>query len=225
VLAALLNGGDWREGIRAAACAGADVICLPQLSFGPYLPATRDRAGLELAERAPAATLDDAVDVAAGAWVAASAYESEGEGVFYLTAALGRVGEPMLRQRQHALDAIPGRYEPMFFSPGHGDRGQTIALPWGPTAVLVGADLRDPEGWASVARAGAAVVVAGASEPNELWRRTCAVVAGAAAAHGIIALVANRGGEESGITYAGGALAVGADGQTLRIDDGIVEVR
>ena len=220
---ALLDGGDWRERIRAARTAGADVICLPQLSFAPYMASTRDRAGLELAQRAPSPALDEAVELACGAWVAASAYESEGEGVFYVTAVVGRVGEPILRWRQRALDALPGRYEPMFFSPGQGGRVPTISLPWGPTATLVGADLRDPDGWKQVARAGARVVLGGASEPAELWQRTGRVVAGAAAAYGITVFVANRGGQESGVAFAGGGLAVGSDGNPLTVDHGMVE--
>ena len=51
--AALLLGGDWREASPRAAGAGADVICLPHLSFAPYMAAMRDRAGLELPSGAP----------------------------------------------------------------------------------------------------------------------------------------------------------------------------
>jgi predicted amidohydrolase len=223
VQVALLHGGDWRAAIPRARAAGADLICLPQLSFTRYVPATRDRAGLELAQRSPAAVLREAVELAGGAFVAASASESEGEGVFYLTAAVGRAGEPMLRYRQRVLEAAPQRYEQMFFTPGHGSSWPTIELPWGPTGSLVGADLRDPGAWSGLEQAGARFVIGGCSEPAEPWQRSQRIVAGLAAAHGIAAVVANRAGEEQGITYAGGGLAVGPDGLKIPVDaDGMV---
>ena len=89
VTVALLGGGG-PDAVRQARAAGAEVVCLPQLSFLPYLPAVRDRGGLEHAERPVARSYRDALDAADGAWLAASAYESEGEGVFYATAMLGR---------------------------------------------------------------------------------------------------------------------------------------
>ena len=47
-----------------------------------------------------------------------------------------------------------------------------VELPWGPTGVLIGGDLRDPGAWDELAAAGARVVLGGASEPAELWERT-----------------------------------------------------
>jgi N-carbamoylputrescine amidase len=224
VRVALLDAADWRSTVPAARGAGADVICLPQLSFCPYVPATRDRDGLELAERAPSASLREAAQLAGGAWLAASAYESEGEGVFYVTASLGRGEGPSIRHRQHVLEASPGRFEQLFFSPGHGDRSATIELPWGATGTLVGADLSDPGAWRGLARAGARFVLGGASEPAERWARTRRVVAGMAAAYGIVALAANRGTTESGVAFAGGGLALGADGTPITIEHGMVEI-
>lgn len=224
MLVALLGGDDWRTAIPAARSAGADAICLRQLSFAAYVAVVRDRAGLELAERAPSRLLHEALELAGGGWLAASAYESEGEGVFYVTAALGRAGGPMLRHRQRTIDAAPGRYEAMFFSPGHDEPPATVSAPWGPTAMLVGAELRDPGLWDAVARAGARVVLGGASEPGELWQRTARLAAGMAAAHELIVLVANREGEEHGVTFAGGEIAVGADGAPLPVESGMVEI-
>jgi predicted amidohydrolase len=191
-LTVALLGGGGSEAVRRAREAGAEVICLPQLSFLPYLPAVLDRAGLERAERPVARSYLDALEVAGGAWLAASAYESEGEGVFYATAMLGR-GDVLLRHRQRRLDAEPGRYEPLLFSPGHESPG-VVELPWGPTGVLIGADLRDPRAWAELAAAGARVVLGGASEPADLWERTARVVSGQAAVHRMTAAVANRDG-------------------------------
>lgn len=221
---AVVSGGGI-DAVRRARTAGADVVCLPQLSFLPYLPAALDRAGLERAERPPARSYRDALAAAGGAWLAASSYESEGEGVFYATAMLARAGgESLLRHRQRRLDAAPGRYEPLLLSPGHEPPGVT-ELPWGPTGVLIGADVRDPVSWADLAAVGARVVLGGVSEPPELWEATRRTVAGLAALHGVAALVANREGEEQGVRFAGGGGGWGADGAPLAPGpDGLIEL-
>jgi len=48
---ALLSAPDWRNAIPEARERGAELICLPHLSFSPYVAAVRDRDGLEHAER------------------------------------------------------------------------------------------------------------------------------------------------------------------------------
>jgi len=58
-VALLSRGGN--DGVRRARAAGADLVCLPQLSFLPYLPAVLDRAGLERAERPPARSYGEAL--------------------------------------------------------------------------------------------------------------------------------------------------------------------
>jgi predicted amidohydrolase len=209
VTVALLGGGGL-EAVREARAAGAEVICMPQLSFLPYLPAVLDRARLEHAERPVARSYRDALEAADGSWLAASAYESEGEGVFYATAMLGR-GDVLLRHRQRRLDAEPGRYEPLLFSPGHEAPG-VAELPWGPTGVLIGGDVRDPRDWDALAAAGARVVLGGASEPPELWERTARVVGGQAAAHGMTAVVANRDAPGGVWDADGASVAPRADG-------------
>ncbi len=221
---ALLSGGG-AEAARRARAAGADVVCLPQLSFGPYLPAVLDRRGYEQAQRPPARAFRDALAAADGAWLAASVYESEGEGVFYATGMLGRAGGgPPLRHRQRRLEASPGRFEQLLFSPGHEPPG-VIELPWGPTGVLIGADVGDPASWADLAAAGARVILGGVSAPAQLWERMRRVVAGLAASHGIAALVANRAGEEHGIRFVGGGSGWDAGGAPIAPGaDGLLEV-
>ena len=219
VRVALLSGGG-TDAVRSARAAGADVVCLPQLSFLPYLPATLDRGGLERAERPPARSYREALEAADGAWLAASAYECEGEGVFYASALLGRKGgEPPLRHRQRRLDSSPGRYEQLLLSPGHEPAG-VIELPWGPTGILIGADVCEHDRWKELAAAGARVVLAGVSAPAELWEQTRMAVAGLAARHGIAALVANREGQEHGIRFAGGGAGWDAGGSPLEAGPG-----
>ena len=181
------------EAVPAARERGAELICLPHLSFSPYVAAERDRAGLEHAERPVSRSFRDAAASAGDAWLAASAYESEGEGVFYVTARLARGGEVAAAYRQRHVEAAPGRYEQMFWSPGH-DPFAVAELECGRTALLVGFDLRTPAAWAEVAERGVQVVLGGASEPDELWAATQRVAAGMAAAYGMTVLIANRSG-------------------------------
>jgi predicted amidohydrolase len=112
----------------------------------------------------------------------------------------------------------------MFFAPGHDEPAATLDLPWGSTGTLIGGELRDPEAWRALAHAGARVVLGGASEPQPLWTTTKRIAAGMSAAHGVVALVANRQGEEHGIEFAGEGLALAADGSPLAIEDGLVEI-
>jgi predicted amidohydrolase len=225
--------------VSAAAAAGAELICLPQWSFAPCVAATRDRAGLELAERAPAPAWRTALAAAGPAWLAASAYESEGEGVFYLTARLapGGAGESGAAEagaadgappseapvgtayRQRRLGATRGRYEQLFCSPGHGSFAIADS-PWGRTGLLVGLDAADPQAWAALAARGARLVVGGVAEDEESWNRLCALARGMAAAHGLAVALANRGGEEHGVRFAGGGYAVAAGGEELSVGEG-----
>ena len=222
-VALLSRGGN--DGVRRARAAGADLVCLPQLSFLPYLPAVLDRAGLDRAERPPARSYGEALSAAGGAWLAASSYESEGEGVFYATAMLARAGGgPPLRHRQRRLDAAPGRFEQLLFSPGH-ERPGVAVLPCGPSGVLIGGDVRDPVSWADLSASGARVVLGAVSEPQDLWDATREAVAGLASRHRITAFVVNREGEEHGVRFAGGGAGWGADGLPLVAgNDGFIEL-
>jgi predicted amidohydrolase len=214
VRAALLPKGS----IADARGRGADLICLPHLSFAPYVAAERDRGGLELAERPPSRRLRDALDEADGAWLAASAYESEGEGVFYVSAYLAGPDGLVARYRQLHLEGEHGRYEQMLWSPGSEPPG-VAGLPCGPTAALVGADVRQPALWAALG--GARVVVGGVSEPAERWPSTARIAAGMAAAHRLTVLLVNRGEEQFG----GGVAAFGPDGAALEPDgDGLYAI-
>ena len=100
------------------------------------------------------------LEAAGPAWVFASSYESEGEGVFYVTARLGRSGGTAVSYRQVRVEAAPGRFEQMFWSPGHAAvRGRGPAARAGRS--VVGPDARAPEAYAELARFGARLVVGG----------------------------------------------------------------
>jgi N-carbamoylputrescine amidase len=210
--------------VTGARSNGADVLCLPHLSFLPYFPASLDRGGLELAERSPSRTFEAALEHAGDAWVCGSTYESVGEGVFYATARIGRAGGAGSASRQRHVEAAVGRWEQLFFSPGF-EPLEAVELPAGRAAVLIGLDLRSPSSWAEAAALGARIVIGGASEPAELWATTRRIASGMAASYGLTALVANRAGSEGDTVFAGGAAAFGPDGEELAISsEGIVEV-
>jgi predicted amidohydrolase len=220
VRAALESDPDWRGAITRARSQGAELVCLPHLSFTPYVAGSRDRHGLELAERRPARSLSVAAELADGAWLAGSAYESEGEGVFYVTAYAGRAGAMVASSRQRCVEARPGRFEQMFWSPGH-TRPVAVDLPCGPAAHLVGADVREPKAWAAVAALGVKCVLGGTSEEREAWERTTRVASGMAATYGLTVLVTNRA--DAG--FAGGGVAFAADGAPLRSrEDGLFDI-
>lgn len=203
-----------RARVEEARAAGAGLICLPHLSFAPYFPARRDRAALELAERPPSAAYRSVLELANSAWVFASSYESEGEGVFYVTARLGRAGETAASYRQVRVEAAPGRFEQMFWSPGH--TGYALAgLAGGPAGLLVGADAGVPEAYSGLARLGARMVVGGVSEDAEGWAITRRIAVGMAVAHGMGVLLVNRQGREGDAVFPGGTLATDAYGEEI----------
>lgn len=217
---ALESDIDWRGAIARGRQRGADLVCLPHVSFSAYIARDRDRAGFELAERAPSQTLREAVERAGGGWIAASAYESEGEGVFYMTAYVAGPGTTVRSGRQRFLEASAGRYEQMFWSPGH-EPLAAAELPCGRVVNLLGGDLRAPPSWTEAAALGAGCVVGGASEFADDWARTCRVVAGMAATHGINVLIVNRADDG----FAGGSAAFAPDGSELEAGaDGLYDV-
>ncbi len=216
---AFITEVDWLAGVQDAAAAGVDLICLPLLSFGPYVADSLDRGGYEKAERAPSPCYARALEAAEGAWLAASSYESEGEGVFYVTGRLGRAGQgERLLWRQRYLDQWPGRYEPMFSTPGHLP-AETIELKCGPVGMLLGGDLRSPEAWLSLSDLNVRAVVCATADPGDLWDKTSSVAASMALLHGFTVLVANRGPDGSA------GVAFDPRGEPLdQVTPGIVEL-
>jgi N-carbamoylputrescine amidase len=205
------------DAIGRAAGAGADLILLPQLSFTPYFPARRDRDALELGEREPFPSLRPAAERAGDSLLFASVYECVGEGVFYARADLLSGGESLGFERQRVVEAAPGRYEQMFFSPGHGAR-RVIPTPWGPVGMLLGADARDPRAYFELAQLGACLVVGGTSEGERGWKATTGVAAGMAAGLGIAVALVNRS-EDGEPGFPGGSCAFSPGGEALELSE------
>lgn len=218
--------GGPRDAIGSASGRGADLIVLPQLSFSEYFPAVRDREALELGERLPSARMRAAVEAADGAFVCASVYECVGEGVFYARGELASAGQgTVLASRQRLPEAAHGRYEQMFFSPGHGPR-EVSELPWGWTGLLVGADLRSVGAWAELAGLGARLVIGSVSEDHDGWARTVRVAAGLAIVNGLALALVNRAPAEKEPDFAGGELVIDPQGREIPMgEDGLFELR
>lgn len=213
--AALVSDPDWEVAVPLAAAAGADLICLPLLSFSSYVASDLNRASYEEAERPPSAKWRRGVELADGAWLAASPYESEGEGVFYLSGRLGRLGSTdNLLWRQSLPEGAPGRYEAMFWIPGHGSV-ETVTVEGWEVALMLGAELRDPSCWEALVSAGASLVVGASADTAGLWEETVRIAEGMSTAHGMAVVVANRAPHPSGPDFAGGTLALSAAGESL----------
>ncbi len=213
--AALVPEPGWEAAVPLAAAAGADIICLPLLSFSSYVASDLDRGSYQEAERAPSATWSRAVELAGGAWLAASPYESEGEGVFYLSGRVGRLGSSEnLLWRQSLPESAEGRYETMFWSPGHGSV-ETITVEGWEAALMLGGELRDPASWAAVVDAGASLVLGASAETADLWAETARIANQMATRNRIAVMIVNRSAQESGPDFAGGALALSPAGEPI----------
>ena len=204
--------------IGAISDKGVDLILLPQLSFSLYFPAHRDRKALELGERFPSQRMAAAREAAGHVWLAASAYECVGEGVFYVSGELGTKKDgTVLAQRQHRVEAAPGRFEQMFFSPGHEER--TVSdLPWGGTALLLGADARDPGAWADLARRGADLILVSVGEDTDGWGAVTRICQGFSVVHGVSVCAVNRASADDEPVFAGGSFASDPNGNEITPD-------
>lgn len=211
------DGGLLTE-IGASSESGADLVLLPQLSFSLYFPARRDREALELGERFPSGRMAAARRAAGDAWLAASAYQCVGEGVFYVSGQIGSLTEgTRLVQRQHRIEATAGRFEQMFISPGHESR-EVGDLPWGRTALLIGADARDSATWTELAGLGAQLILVSVSEHTEGWEEICRICLGQSTTHGISVCAVNRGPAPDEPDFAGGSFACDGTGADLTAD-------
>jgi N-carbamoylputrescine amidase len=216
-----------RRAVRLAAAEGARVVCLPELTLCPYLPAypagAAPAAEPEAVPGGPTCAL--AADLAAetGAWVHASVFEAAGEGAkAYNTAVcIAPDGRVVARARKLHLPVTAGYREDEWFLPG--DTGY-------PVADLAGATFGFPTCWdqwfPEVARAyalaGADVLVypsAIGSEPDHpafdtepLWEQ---VVRAQGVVNGTFMVVANRVGTEGGVTFYGSSFVSDPYGRVL----------
>jgi N-carbamoylputrescine amidase len=220
------------EGIRRAAAAGAELVCLQELTLSRYFavdPRGPLAAGAEPEELPGGPTYSFAAAMAAETQVHvhASLYErSDGEdGLGFNTAiVVAPDGELIARTRKLHIPLTAGYHEDRYFRPGPGE-GEPF-----PVLALGDARLGLPTCWdqwfPEVARAysieGADVLVyptAIGSEPEHpefdtqpLWEQ---VIRGNAIANGVFMVAANRIGEEPPLRFYGSSFICDPYGRKL----------
>lgn len=164
--------------IRNAAEAGAQVICLQELFYGPYFCAEQSSKWYDLTEAIPDGPTIKRMQALARECQAAiivPIYEVDGEGIFYNTAAvINRDGTYLGKYRKtHIPQAAPGFWEKFYFRPGN--LGYPIFdLGLCKIGVYICYDRHFPEGARALGLNGAEIVfnpsatVAGLSE--YLWK-------------------------------------------------------
>jgi N-carbamoylputrescine amidase len=222
------------ERIAAAARAGAQVICLPELFRSQYFCQTEDHACFELAEPIPGPTTEALGRAArsAGVVVIASLFERRAAGVYHNTAVvLDADGSVRGMYRKMHIPDDPLYYEKFYFTPG--DLGfRAFDTRFGRLGTLVCWDQWYPEGARLTALAGADVLfypTAIGWHPSEKAEHGAAQAAAwhtiqraHAIANGVYVAACNRVGHEGaspdgsgGIEFWGGSFVVDPFGVVL----------
>ncbi|NAZ77158.1 acyltransferase [Kineococcus sp. T13] len=186
---------------RAAAEAGAKVVCFQELFYGPYFGITQDAKYYEYAESVPGPTVARFQALAAelGIVMVLPVYEEEQPGVLYNTAAVvDSDGRYLGKYRKHHIPHLDRFWEKFYFRPGN--LGYPVfETSVGRVGVYICYDRHFPEGWRALGLAGAEIVFnPNASKPalsNRLWELEQPT---AAAANGYFVAVPNRVGAETG---------------------------
>ncbi len=109
------------ERVRAAAAAGAQIVCLPELFRSQYFPQREDHAAFDLSEPVPGPTTEALGRVAqeTGAVVVAPLFERRAAGVYHNSAAVLDASGALagLYRKMHIPDD-PLFYEKFYFTPG-----------------------------------------------------------------------------------------------------------
>ncbi|HEY8503062.1 MAG TPA: carbon-nitrogen hydrolase [Gemmataceae bacterium] len=107
--------------IRAAAAAGAQIVCLPELFLSPYFCQREDPALFDLAEPIPGPSSERLAEAAkeAGVVLVASLFERRMPGVYHNTAVVfDSTGEMLGLYRKMHIPDDPLYYEKYYFTPG-----------------------------------------------------------------------------------------------------------
>jgi beta-ureidopropionase len=164
--------------IRQAAAAGAQIVCLQEIFYGPYFCAEQATRWYDFTEPVPNGptielmrTLAKELEVA----IVAPVYEIETAGIYYNTAAvIDREGNYLGKYRKtHIPHVAPGFWEKFYFRPGN--LGYPVFdLGFAKIGVYICYDRHFPEGARALGLNGAEIVfnpsatVAGLSE--YLWK-------------------------------------------------------
>ncbi|MDX6253928.1 MAG: beta-ureidopropionase [Frankiales bacterium] len=146
---------------RAAAAAGAQVMCFQELFYGPYFCQVQDTKFYEYAEAIPDGPTTKRFQELAqelGMVMVLPMYEQEQPGVLYNTAAvIDADGSYLGKYRKHHIPQVNGFWEKFYFRPGNlGYPVFDTAV--GKVGVYICYDRHFPEGWRALGLNGARIV-------------------------------------------------------------------
>jgi N-carbamoylputrescine amidase len=227
------NDATAEQGIRAAAAAGASLVCLPELYRSRYFCQTESDAPFALAEPVPGPGTERLSRLAAelDVCIVASLFERRAAGLYHNTAAVLDRGAGYLgKYRKMHIPDDPRYYEKFYFTPG--DLGfKRFDTSAGALGVLVCWDQWYPEAARLTALMGADILLyptaigwhpeekasLGAAQASawETMQRSHAI------ANGCFVIAVNRVGFEpepdgdGGIEFFGSSFIAGPDGAVL----------
>jgi N-carbamoylputrescine amidase len=195
-------------GVRDAAKAGAQVVCLPELYRSPYFCQREDAALFDLAETVPGPSTEAFARAAkdAGVAVVVPIFEKRATGLYHNSAAvIDATGELLGLYRKMHIPDDPAFYEKFYFTPG--DLGfRAFDTKAGRIGTLICWDQWYPEGARLTALKGAAVLFYPTAigwhphekeqygtDQREAWRT---IQRSHAIANGVYVAVVNRVGHE-----------------------------
>jgi beta-ureidopropionase len=146
---------------RAAAAAGAQVMCFQELFYGPYFCQVQDPKFYEYAEAIPDGPTTRRFQELArelGMVLVLPMYEQEQPGVLYNTAAvIDADGSYLGKYRKHHIPQVSGFWEKFYFRPGN--LGYPVfQTAVGKVGVYICYDRHFPEGWRALGLNGAELV-------------------------------------------------------------------
>ncbi|MDB5666549.1 nitrilase-related carbon-nitrogen hydrolase [Cypionkella sp.] len=196
------------RGLRAAGAAGADVLVVPE----SFAPGYNSDAIATLALRHGDAWQVQLAQACrdAGCGLVFGYAERDGDAVYNAALALGPDGAELAHYRKIQLY---GPREASIYRPGDGYA--TFDLVGHKAALLICYDVEFAPHIAALASAGVTVLLVPTANMLPYTHVMRATVPAMAVNHGVSIVYANYCGVEGDLTYAGGSLIVGADGEVL----------
>jgi N-carbamoylputrescine amidase len=203
----------------AAARAGANLVCYPELAFEPFHP-QRQAAGdiRQLAEPVPGPTTEAFAARARqlGVVVVLNLFERAGDRCFDTSPVIDADGTLLGRTRMVHITDYPGFHEQDYYAPG--DTGAPVYdTRAGRVGVAICYDRHYPEYMRALALGGAALVVVPQAGtvgewPDGLYEAEMRV---AAFQNGYFVALCNRVGTDVSLTFAGESFVCGPDGTVV----------
>lgn len=197
-----------KRGLRAAGAAGADMLVVPE----SFAPGYNSDAIAALALLRGGAWQDGLADACrgAGCGLVFGYAERDGDAVYNAALALGPDGRALAHYRKIQLY---GAREASIYQAG--DAYVTFDLAGHQAALLICYDVEFAPHIAALAAVGVTVLLVPTANMLPYTHVMRATVPAMAANHGMTIVYANYCGIEGDLTYAGGSMIVGADGEVL----------